>query len=293
MAQLYADQKASARALPSSPTSTLFQEGPILRYLNRLHCQLLTCESSLNETAIEKELYATENETPSMDLLTCSSALTNSSSINQRSATAASASNSHPTRSKVESTSGCKWSCTGQYKPAMGLGPLAELFSRVSGRSEAVLHGGVTFNTQLKDAYPRGQCYEASSQQLESNQDSRQATFVPHHETTLSQEPLYSCQFSREYNGSLPPTASYDNSDNYSYGYTQNDFENGYQLTAPFSVGGTVTSNCQFYSTNPDEWYSIPPVTIVDNLNKYNDNMDVRLNGYTDYGFQQASASHY
>lgn len=291
MAQLYVDQGApSGGALLSSAAST-FQSGPILRYLNHVHSQLPTFDSSLNETAIEKELYATENETPSMDLLTCTSALTNSSSISQRSGTATGASSTPQTRSKVESSSGCKWSCTGQYKPALGLGPLADLFSRVIGSSESVL-GGVTFNAQLKHSYPPpGQCYE-SGQHLQSNPQSGQATFVPHHERALNQEPMYSCQFSREYNGTLPPTASYDNSDNYSYGYTQNDFENGYQLTAPFTVAGTVNGNCQLYSTNP-EWYSIPPVTIVDNISKYNDNMDIRLNGYTDYSFQQASAGHY
>lgn len=289
MAQLYSNQSA-----PSSLPSLTSQDEPILRYLSSLHSQLPTFEHSLNETVIEKEVYATENETPSMDLLTCSSALTNSNSTSQRSATTASANHIHQTGSKVESSSACKWSCTGQYKPALGLGPLADLFSRVIGSSEAVIDGHVAFNAQLKHTYPSGQFYE-SSQQLHNNHHSRQATFVPHHEiSALSQEPMYSCQFSREYSGSvLAPTASYDNSDNYSYGYSQNGFENGYQLTTPFSVGGTVTGNCQLYSANADEWYSIPPVTIVDNISKYNDNMDIRLNGYSDYSFQQASAGHY
>ncbi|KAH9394434.1 hypothetical protein TYRP_004486 [Tyrophagus putrescentiae] len=351
MAQIYVSQ-SSPPPLSSSPTplpppsppsphppntsTTEFYGGPILQYLKRLQCKLPTYESALNETAIEKELYATENETPSMDLLTCSSALTNgsaggnnnnssSSSSNLKSGSATAVHHYHSNRSKLESSSGLQWSCTGKYNPSLGLGPLEELFSGV--RAEEVVDAADHFSGQLvKHSFPMHSYESCTPQQhptqleqigsVHSRVQSAAFHLAHHHHGSpaISQavqstaEPAaYSCHpaFSRDYGGLalLPPpsaaTASYDASDNYSYGYSQAELftdGNGYPLTTPFAqLTSTAT---QLYSTpNSEEWYSIPQaVTIVDGLaTKYTDNMDVhRLSGYSDYpSLNQASAGHY
>lgn len=90
----------------------------LLNYLTELGKRLPSFELCFNDNTFEQELLATENESPNIDLLTCSSALTSQNITFGR----------NTARNKLEPNTS-SWSCTGRQNSAIGLGPLASLFN--------------------------------------------------------------------------------------------------------------------------------------------------------------------
>lgn len=258
-------------------------------YLCKIGTSLANFDDCLNETAIEKELFATENETPSMDLLTCSSAMTNANATQRTWA-----------RTKLESSSGT-WTCTGKYKPAIGLGPLANLFSCLQESESPLLSA---FEPPSKNL-TQPQCYvpenDARTQRapLYHNAPSKSvyAPIAPQPQPAYHNggDPAYGTYHCNamciEHRTKVNPTQAYPselplpNGANYEvepyYAYNQADF--GY--LGSFGLNGNQT--CLY---SPDEWYN------ANNENfKFTDNMDVRVNGYVsnEYSLTQSATPYY
>ncbi|KAJ6219388.1 hypothetical protein RDWZM_005200 [Blomia tropicalis] len=101
----------------------------LLDSLNKIKNEIGSFDQCLYEDILEKEMLATENETPYMDLLTCSSAMISPKNVQKFQ----DSNNQKMSKvTKIETThSNCPWPCTGKYDPSIGLGPLDNLFQNM------------------------------------------------------------------------------------------------------------------------------------------------------------------
>lgn len=114
---------------------------PILNHWKTVQQDLSDFGCCLQQDAIQKEVYAMENESPHMDLLTCT--FTTSSSKPAKAA-------------DISSEDSNSWKCTGKLNPKIGLGPLEELFSIVSGKDQNEENSNQRFSRYLIDFNENG-----------------------------------------------------------------------------------------------------------------------------------------
>lgn len=104
----------------------------MVEHFNRIQVKLGEFPSHLLEEVIESEIYATENETPNMDLLTCTSTATTTINNNNNSSPKGTGRRDVATTTMTTINNNIdiadNWTCTGKLNAQAGLGPLDELF---------------------------------------------------------------------------------------------------------------------------------------------------------------------